>query len=121
MQQSMLVYNTDWQGIKSFRMMPIDLQCPFNEVIYDPTTRVLAIISKEHKDKPQMFPKLDDKGNVIKKNNSSNKEEKSSLVEQRIIMDTYYEYYIDEHEDIIAFINYFANNNKHESLKILKI
>jgi len=47
MQQSMFVYNTDWHGSKTFRMVPIDLNCPFNEVIYDPETKVLAVVSKE--------------------------------------------------------------------------
>jgi hypothetical protein len=120
MQQSMFVYNTDWHGNKTFRMLPIDLKCPFNEVIYDPTTKVLAIVSKEHKDKPHMFPKLDDKGSVmLKKGSPPNEEGKQPLVEQRVIMDTYYEYYIDTPEDIREFVEYFANNAKHSALKVL--
>jgi hypothetical protein len=34
-------------------------------------------------------------------------------------MDTYYEYYIDTPEDIREFVDYFANNSKHPSLKVL--
>ncbi len=120
MQQSMFVYNADWHGNKTFRMLPLDLKCPFNEVIYDPTTKVLAIVSKESKDKPHMFPKLDDKGSVILKKGAPTTEDgKPSLAEQRVIMDTYYEYYIDTPEDIREFVDYFANNSKHPSLKVL--
>jgi len=119
MQQSMFVYNTDWHGNNTFRMLPIDLKCPFNEVIYDPTTKVLAIVSKEHKDKPHMLPKLDDKGSILLKKGASTSEGKAAMVEQRVIMDTYYEYYIDNIDDIKEFVNYFANNNKHQALKIL--
>jgi hypothetical protein len=120
MQQSMFVYNTDWHGNKTFRMLPIDLKCPFNEVIYDPTTKVLAIVSKESKDKPHMFPRLDEKGSVIiKKGVPATEDGKPPLAEQRVIMDTYYEYYIDTPEDIREFVDYFANNSKHPSLKVL--
>lgn len=120
MQQSMFVYNTDWHGNKTFRMLPLDLKCPFNEVIYDPTTKVLAIVSKESKDKPHMFPRLDEKGSVIiKKGSPPSEDGKPPLAEQRVIMNTYYEYYIDTPEDIREFVDYFANNNKHSSLKVL--
>lgn len=121
MQQSMFIYSADWQGSKTFKMLPIDLKCPFNEVIYDPNTKVLAIISKEHKDKPHMFPKLDSRGKVVLlKKNKSLKEEQDSIIEERVMMDTYYEYYIESPEDIKEFVNFFANNNKHSALKILE-
>jgi len=114
MQQSMMIYSTDWYGKMTFRMLPIDVKCPFNEAIYDPGTKVLAIISKEHKEKPQMFPKLNDKGEVLQKKGST------GHVEERRMMDTYYEYYIDNMEDIKEFISFFANNNKHSALSILE-
>jgi hypothetical protein len=118
MQQSMFIYNTDWHGSKTFRMLPMDIKCPFNEAIYDPETKVLAIVSKEYKEKPQMFPKLTDKGDpVVKKLDGKT----LSYVEQRVVMDTYYEYYIDTPEDIKEFINYFGNNYKHPALKILDL
>ena len=63
--KSMLVYASDWQKEQSFRMMPVSQDCPFNEVIYDPTTKVLAIVSKDKKEKPHMLPRLDDKGKLI--------------------------------------------------------
>lgn len=118
MQQSMFIYNTDWHGSKTFRMLPMDIKCPFNEVIYDPETKVLAIVSKEYKEKPHMFPKLTDKGEpIIRKGDSKT----PSYIEQRVVMDTYYEYYIDTPEDIREFVDYFANNNKHSSLKVLDL
>ena len=120
MQQSMFVYNTDWHGSKTFRMVPIDLNCPFNEVIYDPETKVLAVVSKEYKEKPQMFPKLNDKGAVILKQGATVLDNPNSFVEDRVFMDTYYEYYIDTLEDIKDFVDYFAMNSRHKSLRILE-
>lgn len=121
MQQSMFVYNTDWHGSKTFRMLPMDKNCPFNEVIYDPETKVLAVVSKEYKEKPQMFPKLTDKGNTILKKGTTDLDNSNSYVEERVIMDIYYEYYIDDIEDIKDFVNFFANNYNHKALDIIKI
>lgn len=111
----MFVYSTDWYGRKSFRMLPLTAECPFNEVIYDPNTRVLAVISKDKKDKPQMLPKLTDKGQVIPLRGA----EGAQYVEERRIMETYYEYYIDNKKDIERFIQMFAVNSDHEALNIV--
>jgi len=111
----MFVYSTDWYGRKSFRMLPMSSECPFNEVIYDPNTRVLAVISKDKKDKPQMLPKLSDKGQVIQLKGV----EGQQIIEERRIMETYYEYYIDNKSDIEKFIMTFALNSDHEALNII--
>jgi len=111
----MFVYSTDWYGRKSFRMLPLSMECPFNEVIYDPNTRVLAVISKDKKDKPQMLPKLTDKGQVIPVRGG----EGQQYVEERRIMETYYEYYIDKKSDIERFIQMFAVNTDHDVLNII--
>lgn len=111
----MFVYSTDWYGRKSFRMLPLSMECPFNEVIYDPNTRVLAVISKDKKDKPQMLPKLTDKGQVIPVRGG----EGQQYVEERRIMETYYEYYIDKKSDIERFIQMFAVNTDHDALNII--
>lgn len=111
----MFVYSTDWYGRKSFRMMPMSHECPFNEVIYDPNTRVLAVISKDKKDKPQMLPKLSEKGQVMQLKGV----EGQQIIEERRIMETYYEYYIDNKSDIERFIQMFAMNSDHESLNII--
>jgi hypothetical protein len=96
-------------------MFVYSTECPFNEVIYDPNTRVLAVISKDKKDKPQMLPKLTDKGQVIPLRNS----EGAQYVEERRIMETYYEYYIDNKSDIERFIQMFAVNSDHDALNIV--
>lgn len=116
--QNMMIYSTDWYGSESFRMLPITEECPFNEVIFDPTTKVLAVISKDQKEKPQMMPKLNDKGQIIPlKVTTENGQPK--YVEERKMMDTYYEYYMDKIDDIKAFINRFAINPEHPATKVL--
>lgn len=112
--QSMLAYSTDWYGRRTFRMLPVTEDCPYNEVIFDPSTRVLAVISKEFKEKPHMFPKLNMTGKPLYTTSPDNE-----YAEERIVMDTYYEYYIDDIDDIKDFVNRFAINSDHSAIKIL--
>lgn len=103
--QNMLAYSTDWYGQKTFRLMPITNDCPFVEAIYDPSTKVLAIIGKTMSDKPVMLPKLNDKGQPISLKTPDNK-----TAEERRIINTFTEYYLDSVEDIHDFIKRFAVN-----------
>ncbi|NBP67865.1 MAG: hypothetical protein EBR30_02390 [Cytophagia bacterium] len=114
----MFVYSTDWYGRKSFRMLPVSEDCPFNEVIYDPNTGVLAVISRDKKDKPQMLPKLTEKGQVIPLKPVAN-DTQQRYVEERRILETYYEYYLDDKQDIENFINMFAVNVDHPSIAVI--
>lgn len=108
----MFIHWAEWHNSPSFRAIPITKDCPFNEVLYDPETKILMIIGQDKKEKPMFIPKLDRKGRtiVIKDN---------KIQEERQIMDMYYEYYIESIEDIRDFIALFAINNDHPALSIL--
>ena len=112
--KSMLIYSADWYGTKTFRMLPITEECPYNEVIFDPSTSVLAVISKEFKEKPHMFPKLNITGKPLHMSTVD-----SDPAEERVVMDTYYEYYLDDIDDIRVFIDHFAINAEHSAAAIL--
>jgi hypothetical protein len=112
---NMMVYHALWHGQKSFRMMPLSEDCPFNEVLYNPIEKVLAVISKDQKEKPQLLPKLNEKGELVKnKPGSSN-----PWQEERRMMPAYYEYYIEDMSDIDYFIKCFAVNADHMALNVL--
>lgn len=117
---NMFIYSADWYGQKTFRMLPVSEACPFNEVIYDPNTKVLAIVSKDKKDKPQMLPKLNEKGQVIPlKGAVPGNPNSQQYLEERRILETYYEYYIDNVEDMKAFIKIFATNPEHPAVDVI--
>lgn len=107
--QNMLAYSTDWYGNKTFRLMPINNDCPFVEAIYDPTTKVLAIIGKTAMEKPIMLPKLNDKGQTIPLKTPDNR-----VVEERRILNSFTEYYMDSMSDITSFIERFVVNKDAE-------
>ena len=111
---NMMIYAATWNDTETFRMIPTSEECPFIEAIYDPTQKVLAVISKEVKEKPMMMPRLSDKGLpvTVKKADGT-----LGLQEQRIILDAYYEYYISEKADIREFVEKFAINPSHKSFQ----
>lgn len=89
-------------------MISISNDCPYNEVIYDPEIKTLAIISKEKKQSFQMLPKLDLHGEItmIKRALPTGRK----FVEERKVVETYYEYYITKEDEIKAFVSLLAAN-----------
>ena len=64
--KSMILYKSGWtvgsNFIPTIKMLPITTECPFNEVLFDPENKVLAIVGKEKKQSYRFIPKLDDAG-----------------------------------------------------------
>lgn len=106
--KNMVVYSTKWNEKPSFRMMPIHKDCPYNEAIFDPEQKVLAIISKDSKDKPMMMPRLTEKGDIVPTKRADGNQ---GWQEQRVIIPAYYEYYIEDINDIVEFVKRFAVND----------
>jgi hypothetical protein len=90
-------------------LIPINLDCPYNEAIYDPEQKILAVISKECKETFQMVPKFDDKGDVLQAKRV--RDNGKNYAEERRALDTWYEYYLENADDIKAFIEWFAGND----------
>lgn len=105
--KNMMIYSSKWNEKPTFRMMPIDKDCPYNEAIFDPEQKVLAVVSKDSKDKPMMMPRLNDRGDLIPAKRANGEQ---SWQEQRVVLAAYYEYYLEDINDIIAFIKRFAIN-----------
>lgn len=105
----MMLIRSSWNQAKTFKLIPILEDCPYNEAIYDPEQKILAVISKMSKDTLQMVPKFNDKGDVLYL--KSPRENGKSYAEERRTLDTWYEYYIEEPEDIKKFVNYFVEGD----------
>jgi len=109
MVKSMMLVTASWKNQKTFRMIPVTPECPYNEVIFDVDQRVLAVISKEKKQSLHMLTKLDDAGDpmMIK---TRRRTEGKNYAEERKTLETYYEYYIENPEEIDTLIQRFAVN-----------
>lgn len=108
MTQCMLLISSAWEGKPTFKMIPVSNDAPFNEVIFDPEQKVLAIVGKEKKQTFHMLPKLDDTGRLIPLKHR--RVDGKDYAEERRLIDTYYEYFVEKQEEIVAFIKYFAVN-----------
>jgi hypothetical protein len=110
MKNSMRLITSSWGPAKTFKMIPITRECPYNEVIFDVNTKVLAIISKESKESFHMMPKLTDTGDVMRLK-LGKKENGKDYAEERKALVTFYEYYIETKDEIVDFVMTVAENN----------
>lgn len=105
---SMMAVSSIWGNNKTFRLIPMDSNCPYNECIYDPQSKILVIISRNFKESYHMVPTLDDNGDEVpaKKPRANGKQ----IKEERRMIETYQEYYIILNEEIYDFLGKVAVN-----------
>lgn len=108
---SMLLINTTWNEKESFKLIPISNDAPYAECIFDPESKVLVIISKITKTAMHMLPRLDETGypTVINKGPNAGKQK-----QERKQIDVFYEYYIENVNDIKNLISNLAVNQDFE-------
>lgn len=98
-QHSMILINgindTDIGYIDTFKMIPVQSDCPYNEVVYNTALQVLFVISKEKKTYLQPIKNKAD-----------------------VVIERHYEYNITTPNEIISFVKRFAQN--HEAFDYLR-
>ena len=108
---NMLLTTSNWGPFKTFKLMPLTSDCPYVEAIFDPSSKILAVISKIAKSSYHMVPKIDDNGDEIKLKIGKRQNGKDGK-EQRVMMDTHAEYYITDIEESKSFIKMFGINSE---------
>lgn len=108
---TMRIITSTWNKQKTFKLIPISADCPYNEGIFDPETKTLAIISKDKKQSMHMVTKLNESGDpeFLKIGKRLNGKD---YKEERKILETFYEYYIEDKGDILNFLSDVAVNYK---------
>lgn len=106
--QNMKLITSYWSKADTFKLMPINDDCPYSEVIYDPRSTLLVVVSKSGKPQYTMVEKLDDDGELVKAKRP--KANGKPWKEQRVMMDTLTEHYIPVKEEQEEFIKEFAVN-----------
>ena len=109
MEKNMMLVSGNWGPYDTFKLIPITVDCPYIEAIFDPSSKILAIISKNLKEAYHMVPKLDDNGDEIQMKMGKRANGKG-IKEQRVMMDTYQEYYINNLKEVESIIKSFAVN-----------
>jgi hypothetical protein len=109
MNKSMMLITGTWANGKTFKMIPVTPDSPYNEAIFDPEAKVLALIGKEKKQSLHMLAKLNEFGDPqpMKIGRRSNGKD---YAEERKTIETYYEYYVESPEEIKNIISLLALN-----------
>jgi HD-GYP domain-containing protein (c-di-GMP phosphodiesterase class II) len=105
----MMLVTGSWGQTKTFKMIPLSPDAPYNEAIFDRDSKVLALIGKEKKQSMHMVAKLDDNGDV-KRMKIGRRDNGKDYAEERKTLETYYEYYLDNPEEIKEVINLLCVN-----------
>jgi len=107
--KNMMLISSAFRGVKSFSMIPVTQDCPYVEAMFDPTSGILAVISKVKKQAMHMVPRLDENGQPIRLR-TPNMEAGKTVKEQRLQIETFSEIYITEKDEIAQFVYMFAVN-----------
>jgi hypothetical protein len=107
--QNMMLVNSSFRNAKSFTLIPVGSNSPYVEAMFDPSSSILAVISKVMKQSYHMVPKLDDEGQPMKLKNP-NQQTGKTVKEERRLVDTFSEFYLSDVTDIETFIHLFAVN-----------
>jgi hypothetical protein len=103
MSKSMILVQATWNESQTFKMIPIEESCPYVECIYDPTSDVFVVISKQKRISLQMLPKLDDYGQPITGAKGTRQE--------RHKVEVFQEYYIEKQDAMLDIVKLFAVNS----------
>ena len=107
--QNMMLVNSTFRNAKSFTLIPVSMDSPYTEAMFDPASGILAVISKVMKQSYHMVPKLNDDGEPIRLK-SPNQQTGKTVKEERRLVDTFSEFYLTDKSDIDLFIHMFAVN-----------
>ena len=107
--QNMMLVNSSFRGAKSFTLIPVSEDSPYVEALFDPSSSMLAVISKVMKQSYHMVPKLDDEGQPMRLK-KPNMQTGKTVKEERRLVDTFSEFYLSDKKDIETFIHMFAIN-----------
>ena len=105
----MMLVHSAFRNAKSFTLIPVSLDSPYTEALYDPSSGILAVVSKVMKQSYHMVPRLDDNGDPMRLK-VPNKQTGKTVKEERRLVDTFSEFYLQDKVDIETFIQMFAVN-----------
>ena len=106
---NMMLVNSSFRGAKAFTLIPVSNDSPYVEAMFDPSSSILAVISKVMKQSYHMVPRLSDTGEPIKLK-QPNQQTGKTVKEERRLVDTFSEFYLSDKKDIETFIHMFAVN-----------
>lgn len=116
---SMVLVNTTWNEQKTFKLIPLTLDAPYVECIYDKESGIFVIISKIVRTALHMLPRLDENGDSVPVK-SGRRANGKAVKEVRTSIEVFQEYYIETPEDMSTIISTHAANPEFDWKQFLK-
>ena len=107
--KNMMLISSPFRNMPSFSLIPVSNEAPYVEAMFDPSSGILAVISKISKQSFHMMPKLDENGQP-QRLKVPNKETGKTIKEVRVSTETFSEFYLTNKDEIKDFLNIFAIN-----------
>jgi hypothetical protein len=107
--KNMMLISSPFRSMPSFSLIPVSNEAPYVEAMFDPSSGILAVISKISKQSFHMMPKLDENGQP-QRLKAPNKETGKTIREVRVSTETFSEFYLTDKDEIKDFLNIFAIN-----------
>jgi len=107
--KNMMLISSPFRNMPSFSLIPVSNEAPYVEAMFDPSSGILAVISKISKQSFHMMPKLDENGQP-QRLKVPNKETGKTIREVRVSTETFSEFYLTNKDEIKDFLNIFAIN-----------
>jgi len=108
--KNMMLISSAFRNAKSFSMIPVSNDSPYVEGMYDPSSGILAVITKVKKTAFHMVPKLNNDGEPMKLKTPNNATGKM-IKEERVSVETFSEFYISNLDEIRTFVHMFSINS----------
>lgn len=106
-----MLYTSATAGKKTFSLMPVHDDCPFNEAIYMPQLEALAVLGRNTRDTFTMLDRLDENGEPVTVVTKTEEGKKQVIKkQQRVQVASPWEYFIHEKDEIRDFIRQHAVN-----------
>jgi len=106
---SMMAVTSIWGNNKTFRLIPLDRNCPFVEGIFDADNKIMVLISLVEKEGFHMVTKLDDNGDPVP-TKKLRLDPKNKYKEERKLIKTFHENYIIEASEMKEILNLLCVN-----------
>ena len=117
-EKTMLAVTSVWDGKPSFRLMPLTVACPYSEGIYDPTSKILVMMSSFRKETLNMVPSRDENGDPVK--TKGPRPNGKTYKEKQILIDTFTEFYVQEKKEILEFVKMITVNDTFDIEQFMK-
>ena len=116
-EKTMLAVTSVWDGMPSFRLMPLTVACPYSEGIYDPKSKILVMMSSFRKETLNMVPSRDENGDPVK--TKQPRPNGKTYKEKQILIDTFTEFYVQEKSEILEFVKMITVNDTFDIQKFM--